>query len=188
MKVEKIPECDVMNATAFYNRYFCDEVGYNIKVFYLEDLDDIHNKIMEKHKTFFSDIRLHLSSKVGWCGDEETTHKELEYAFSLIPKLEQQLKQDMISYLKNKGVIVTTREEEQQAHQRAIDEWNSLSTFQQRRIINRSKKKPATLAEGWVVFIILLLVESIFYGAVAGWIGTTILFLIWRRAEIDKYN
>ncbi len=188
MKIEKLREDDIHNIIVFYRGYFIEEIGYSVNKFYLDDLDKIHNIAIEKCKSSFSNLYKRLSNRIGWCGDEETTNKEIAHAFSLVPKFKEQLKQDIVPYLISKGYVVTFREAEQVDRQKAIDEWNSLSKFEQRRIINQSKKKPATLAQGWVIFIILLLVESIFYGAVGGWIATTILFLIWRRCEIDKYN
>jgi hypothetical protein len=50
------------------------------------------------------------------------------------------------------------------------------------------KKTAPTLADGWFIYILLMLIVSIFYERVFGWIMITIWFVIWRNNEINKYN
>lgn len=51
-----------------------------------------------------------------------------------------------------------------------------------------NRKTAPTLVEGWLTYILIMIVLSIFYERVLGWIVTTIIFFIWRSKEIDKYN
>jgi len=51
-----------------------------------------------------------------------------------------------------------------------------------------SKKTAPTLIDGWYIYILVMLVLSIFHERVLGWIVVTIVFLLWRASEIKKYN
>ena len=50
------------------------------------------------------------------------------------------------------------------------------------------RKTAPTLVEGWGCYIIFMALEIIFTGTIGLWIPTTILFIIWRKKEIRKYN
>jgi hypothetical protein len=50
------------------------------------------------------------------------------------------------------------------------------------------RKTAPTLIDGWYIYIIVILVLSIFKERILGWIVTTIIFILWRANEIDKYN
>lgn len=50
------------------------------------------------------------------------------------------------------------------------------------------KKTSPTLFDGWYIYILIIILLSIFYERMLGWIVATIIFLLWRVKEIDKYN
>lgn len=52
---------------------------------------------------------------------------------------------------------------------------------------NKRKTAP-TLVDGWFTYIVIMIALSIFNGRVLWWIFATIVFIIWRSSEIDKYN
>jgi hypothetical protein len=51
-----------------------------------------------------------------------------------------------------------------------------------------SKKTAPTLSDGWYIYILVMLVLSIFHERILGWIVATIIFLLWKSNEINKYN
>ena len=51
-----------------------------------------------------------------------------------------------------------------------------------------SKRTAPTLGNGWFIYIVVMLFFSIFHQRIGFWIITTIIFLIWRANEINKYN
>lgn len=55
------------------------------------------------------------------------------------------------------------------------------------RPVNRKKTAP-TLLEGWITYITIMIIISIFHGRILGWIFATIVFISWRKSEINKYN
>lgn len=54
--------------------------------------------------------------------------------------------------------------------------------------VKYTKKTAPTLTEGWITYIVVMIVISIFNERIFGWIMVTIMFLIWRASEINKYN
>lgn len=50
------------------------------------------------------------------------------------------------------------------------------------------KKTAPTLIDGWIIYIVIMIFLAIFNERIIGWVFTTIIFLIWRKHEIDKYN
>lgn len=76
------------------------------------------------------------------------------------------------------------------AEQEFEEEWNNSSLIKKIQITNDScKGKTApTLSTGWFIYILLMIVEILFYNTIGAWIFTTIGFIIWRWKEILKYN
>jgi len=50
------------------------------------------------------------------------------------------------------------------------------------------RKKAPTLTEGWIILIVIMLFEIILIDTIPLWLLTIIIFLLWRRNEIRKYN
>ena len=53
---------------------------------------------------------------------------------------------------------------------------------------HREKKTAPTLKDGWVVYIFFMCLEVIFVDTIGLWIPTTIIFILWRKKQIRKYN
>ena len=62
------------------------------------------------------------------------------------------------------------------------------NTYHNNTETTNNRKTAPTLADGWYIYILIMLLLSIFYERVLGWIFTTIVFVLWRLSEIDKYN
>jgi len=60
--------------------------------------------------------------------------------------------------------------------------------YTDRQYVINEKKTAPTLIDGWIIYIIIMLALSIFNERLIGWIFTTIVFIIWRKNEIKKYN
>lgn len=106
------------------------------------------------------------------------------------------IRKDIIRYLRinfgtiltNYGVSIVSREQERAALERAQREWNEKSLAEKIIINNTNVVKPQTLTEGWIIYIICLIFEIILVNTPGLWFMTTVIFLAWRRNEINKYN
>ena len=55
-------------------------------------------------------------------------------------------------------------------------------------ISKKQLKTAPTLTDGYIIYVMFLILFSIFNSRLLLWIMTTIYFIIWRQNEINKYN
>lgn len=69
---------------------------------------------------------------------------------------------------------------------------NNIDNNDTKEYINTTnvlKKKTApTLIEGGITYVLIMIGLSIFNERILGWIVTTIIFVLWKTNEINKYN
>ena len=129
--------------------------------------------------------------RLGWCKklDIDLVNEMIEGYFNQFCELS---KECMIEYNKAFGYKVISKEEENKELAEAIskwaDEWNSMTPFE--RMMNNflNRETAPTLKEGYVVLFFCLAIEFIFNHFYSWWIITIIIFLCWRKKEIDKYH
>ena len=179
MKIKRLEKIDPVLTTNAENKYIhllLKEIGYNKKIVCIEDIDEYYNKVIDS-----------AVSNIIWI----YTNKHNEY-YENLNELVSAFKKELLfntpKYLVNNNRKVISREDEINRLQKSIEEWNSKSKFEKMIIGNSRKNKPPTLSEGWFIFIFFILIESVFKGAFVAWFITTIIFLIWRKKEFDKYN
>ena len=147
-----------------------------------------------KHNYIDSLFSVNCSSNINW--EERKIYSGIskdEYdriIESNMLKMEDRLRSELPSIFIGFKISVVNREEEKKEQEIADQIWAEMSLPEKIIVSNTSKeiKKPSTLIEGWIIFITLMIVESMFYGACGAWIITIIGFIIWRKREIDKYN
>ena len=164
-------------------------INWEERKIYSEYLDLYHKELIEKIGRCWSYknriVKSYPFKKQGISKDEYDRIIE-----SNMLKMEDRLRSELPSIFIGFKISVVNREEEKKEQEIADQIWAEMSLPEKIIVSNTSKeiKKPSTLIEGWIIFITLMIVESMFYGACGAWIITIIGFIIWRKREIDKYN
>jgi len=94
--------------------------------------------------------------------------------------------QDKAEIIRNTYIIYYLFKEYNITVSKVLDSHNDMHEYKEKPMV--SKKTAPTLIDGWYIYILVMLVLSIFHERVLGWIVVTIVFLLWRASEIKKYN
>lgn len=88
----------------------------------------------------------------------------------------------MVDYINNSYILITLYKKYN------ITVVKDIPVIKIETTVCNEKKTAPTLLEGWITYIIIMIIVSIFHARILGWIFATIVFIIWRKNEIDKYN
>lgn len=166
---------------------------YKSHIIYEEEFDYIIDNVMDElisegyPKSF---ERLYIKSYDRYNMTKDQMIQEIEkIKETLLPKFVEEIKRDYKKYYTNDGKIkYISKQSEHQLLLREIDEYNNKSSIEKIVLNHCDGRTAPTLTTGWIVFIFLLFIEAFFFGRIAAWILTTIMFIIWRKKEIDNYN
>lgn len=170
----------------------CDELVHQYKYMSLEDQESYRTKYLEMYLSRLWEIfctyknqrdSIHKGNqtiKLYWFSNENIeVYKDSHYYEKYKNKLSNLIKKLMDYYVREPIVV-----QESIPPQNASEAINNLCN----NIANRKKKTAPTLTDGWICYIVIMLFEIVFPGTVALWVPTTIIFLVWSRKEIKKYN
>lgn len=178
-----------------------DPMYYNRNEIYIENIDKYYEQCYreeiqkhlqciideDKRNELYDKYRLYKETYVR--PDFDLINEMIEEYFNRFCEL---IKQYVIEDLKIWDYKVVSFEQEFKELEERVykwaDEWNSMTPFE--RMMNNflNRETAPTLKEGYVVLFFCLAIEFIFNHFYSWWIITIIIFLCWRKKEIDKYH
>ena len=188
----------------YYNNYFIDDkfdhligkelgniidVDWKKRKVYIDDLDKTFDEINKKYNFLEEQKESIWSLSFTHYPPRKMSIEERKRKLDNTMKdIENKLRADLPKFISYRKLEVTSRRKEREIQEEFDKWWEEKSIIEKAAITNKAFKKPSTLKEGLILYIIIMLVECIFKGATGAMIVTTFLFLMWCIFEIMKYN